>query len=129
MRTARRTLVAVAVAGLVATTVGIAGAHTPGIDWRARAFRFQQVAPTKTRVLVGMSAESDRSAPARMRCKMRPSVRVEDAAGVNSWHQARWTVRWKVPAGRRSAHAWWLGVEHPEGTANGWRLGDVVCHA
>jgi hypothetical protein len=129
VRVARRALAALAVAGLVGTTAGVAQAHTPGISWRARAVRYEQVATTKTRVLVGLVATSFRDNPARMRCKMRPSVRVEDAAGNNAWFQAKWTVRWKVPANRRSAHAWWLGVDHPEGTANGWKLGDAVCHA
>lgn len=129
MRLVRNALITLSLVGLMSSAVGVAQAHTPRISWRARATRYEQVAPTKTRVLVVMVANSFRDDPARMRCKMRPSVRVEDAAGTNAWHQARWTVRWRVPADRRSAHAWWLGVDHPEGTANGWKLGDVVCHA
>jgi hypothetical protein len=130
VRIARKAAAAVMLTGLLVSTAPVAQAHTPGIRWRSRAVRFEQVAETKSRVLVAIAASSRRTDFEVMRCKVKPAVRVQDpATGLNTWYQATWTVRWRVRPLRTSSHAWWLGVEHPAGTANGWRLDSMVCHS
>jgi hypothetical protein len=126
----RKVVAALALTGLLVSTAPVAQAHTPGIRWRARALRFEQVAETKSRVLVAIAASSRRTNFVVLKCKVRPAVRVQDpATGLNTWYQATWRVRWRVRPLRTSSHAWWLGIEHPPGTANGWRLDSMTCHA
>jgi hypothetical protein len=128
---ARKALVALLLTGtLVSTAPQLAQAHTPGIRWRWKTTRYEQVAPTKTRVLFWIFATSFRSGYARMRCKVHPTVRVQDAVtGTNSWYTATWNIRWRLRPGATQRHGWWLAVEHPAGTANGWGVKGVSCHA
>jgi hypothetical protein len=127
----KRTLTALLLPGSLAAAAALpAGAHTPGIRYRWRTPRYEQVATTKTRVLFFIKASSFRSSFATMRCKVKPTVRVEDpTTGQNTWYTATWNVRWRVRPERTSSHGWWLGVEHPEGTANSWAMEKVGCHA
>jgi hypothetical protein len=105
-----------------------AGAHSPDVDWRWRAIRYSQVSETRTRVLWWLTATNHRSGYVKIRCRVKPQVRVEDAAGVNTWHQGRWSVWLRLRPGRTSSHGWWLAVDHPAGTATGWRA-SANCHA
>jgi hypothetical protein len=106
-----------------------ASAHSPLVDWRWRALRYSQVADTKTRVLWWLWATSHRADYVKLRCQVKPQVRVEDpTTGVNTWHTGRWSVWLRLRPGRSSNHGWWLGVDHPAGTATGWRA-SANCHA
>jgi hypothetical protein len=105
-----------------------AGAHSPDVDWRWRAIRYSQVSETRTRVLWWLTATSHRPDYVKIRCRVKPQVRVEDAAGVNTWHSGSWSVWLRLRPGRTSSHGWWLAVDHPTGTATGWRA-SANCHA
>ena len=118
-------------AGAIATAAPqLAQAHTPGIRWRWKTTRYEQVAPTKTRVLFWLIAANGRSGYATMKCKVHPTVRVQDpATGVNTSYTSTWRIRWRLRPEATQKHGWWLAVEHPDGTATGWGVKGVSCHA
>ncbi len=130
MSITRRALATLTLAGAIATAAPQpAQAHAPGIRWRWKTTRYEQVAPTKTRVLFWLIAANDRSGYATMKCRVHPNVRVQDATGVNTWYTSTWRIRWRLRPEATQKHGWWLAVEHPEGTANGWAIKGVSCHA